>query len=84
MSLTMPKVTTLIRRVARQFLPINLQVKVGLTPLRASVDPLAPFLMELNKTGPLCVVEIGTRYGESIRYIAGGFRSVPIPRLIHF
>ena len=38
------------------------------------MDPLAPILSELSSQRPLSVIEIGTRYGESLKFIALKFR----------
>lgn len=67
------KPRTLLRRFARKFLPLKLQVLIGVTVLRASVNPLAPVLSGLSRNGPISVIEIGTRWGDSLRYIAARF-----------
>ena len=69
----MDRAQTVLKRMVRQLLPLRLQVKLGVTSLRASVDPLAPVLRGISKTGPLKVIEIGTRWGDSVRYIAAHF-----------
>lgn len=68
------KVQSLVRRALRVCLPLRVQVRLGITKLRASIDPLDSLLRVLSKSGPLSVIEIGTRYGDSLRYCALNFR----------
>lgn len=61
-------------RYAFSLLPLRLQVRLGTKKPRASIDPLEPILSHLSSQHPLSVVEIGTRYGDSIKFVALKFR----------
>lgn len=63
-----------LRKFARKLAPERLQVKWGLLSLRASVDPLEDLLACLSLQRPMRIIEIGTRWGDSLRFIALKFR----------
>jgi hypothetical protein len=67
---TFMKLPKLGTRILRLILSESLQIKFGLKTLRASVDPLEPVLMTLERSGKLSIIEIGTRWGESLRYLS--------------
>lgn len=59
-----------VRRVGRRIFPVRTQIRMGWKRLRASVDPLHPVLAELTARRAITVLEIGARWGDSLRYIA--------------
>lgn len=63
-----------LRKYARKLIPERLQIKWGLLTLRASVDPLEDLLARLSLQRPMKIIEIGTRWGDSLRFIALKFR----------
>lgn len=70
----MKKIRRILRNLLRTVLPLRWQLRSGLISSRASVEPLREILSQLSREGKLSVIEIGTRYGQSLAYLATHFR----------
>lgn len=75
----MVRLMKVARRIGRMVLPLRAQIRLGWKTLRASVDPLHPVLKEVASQKAITVLEIGARWGDSVRYIALHF---PVQRYV--
>lgn len=71
----MKRIRRAIRSQLRRILSLKFQERWGLAHSSASIAPLFARVQSLQKEkGQIAVIEVGTRYGESLAYMARHFR----------